>query len=154
MVGTGRRDPLCDALAGGPPCRMAASADGRSWATPQARPECTPEPDDEVLARIVGAADGQAIPPQALAGSANIVDLKRAGGRRHSAGPGGPPRAESERLHSSTLIAHDRSLDEIGVDRLGTESEAVAEDDPMECRAPAASYDLVLNTVSALAEFE
>ena len=97
IVGTGRREPLSDALAGGPPCRMAASADGRSWATPQARPECTPEPDDEVLARIVGAADGQAIPPQALAGSANIVDLKRAGGRRHSAGPGGPPRAESER---------------------------------------------------------
>ena len=97
IVGTGRREPLSDALAGGPPCRMAASADGRSWATPQARPECTPEPDEEVLARIVGAADGQAIPPQALAGSANIVDLKRAGGRRHSAGPGGPPRAESER---------------------------------------------------------
>ena len=37
---------------------------------------------------------------------------------------------------------------------LGTESEAVAEDDPMESRAPAASDDLVLNTVSALAEFE
>src|SRR4051812_44559845 len=42
MVGTGRREPLSKALAGGPPCRMAASADGRSWATPQARPECTP----------------------------------------------------------------------------------------------------------------
>ena len=112
------------------------------------------EPDDEVLARIVGAADGQAIPPQALAGSANIVDLKRAGGRRHSAGPGGPPRAESERPHPPTLTAHDRSLDKTGVDRLGTESENVAEDDPMESRAPAASDDLVLNTVSALAEFE
>ena len=75
------------------------------------------EPDDEVLARIVGAADGQAIPPQALAGSANIVDLKRAGGRRHSAGPGGPPRAESERPHPPTLTAHDRSLDKTAVDR-------------------------------------
>src|SRR3954468_21189481 len=111
------------------------------------------EPDEEVLARIVDAA-GQAIPSQALAGSANIVDLRRARGRRHSAGPGGPPRAESEGQHAPTLLAHDRSLDKIGVDRLGTESEDVAEDDPMESRAPAASDDLVLNTVSALAEFD
>jgi hypothetical protein len=62
--------------------------------------------------------------------------------------------ARRVRGHPPTLTAHDRSLDKTAVDRLGTESEAVAEDDPMESRAPAASDDLVLNTVSALAEFE
>jgi len=112
------------------------------------------EPDEEVLALMIGAAGGQAVGAQALADSANIVDLRRAVGRRHSAGAGGRPGAESERPHSPPLIVHHRPTDEASPDRCGTESGEAAEDEPRESRASVASDELVLNAFSALAEFE